>query len=157
MLNVRTTTIDGIDFAVGQLPAMRGHRLLPRLGKAIGPALAQGFDAMGGKGGDGDLGKLGAAIGLLFEHLTPDEYEAILRELFSTVAVKGAPLMDTFDVALAGKPATVIKLAAFCLEANFGNFSGVAQAWAARAAAMTATGSGSSSPSTSATSGPSGA
>lgn len=138
MLNAKDATIDGIKFTVGQLPYFRAQRLMPRIGKALGPALAQGFKALQGNGGTGDLEDLATAIGLLFEHLTPDEFEGIQRELFSAVMVDGQPLEKAADIVLAGKPMTGLKVVAAALEVNFGNFSGVAKQWGARAAAVMA-------------------
>lgn len=138
-INLPTSTVPaGEVFTVAQLPAMRGTKLLVRLGKALGPA----FSSM-----TGDLDKV---AGALFSGLSPDEAEGILRELFATTKVGTTDLMGVFDMTMQGQFKSLGKLIAFALEVQFGDFFG--DLVAAGKAAM---GNHSEGSSTSPTSGPS--
>ncbi len=117
--------IDGLGFSVTQLPGMRAQKMLPRLGKILGPAVAKLGGMAKGLGGL-DVGALGDAAEALFSTLTPEEYESLTRELLETAQVtqegKTAPLMRQYDDVMAGRVMTGVKLLAFALEVNFGDF-----------------------------------
>lgn len=120
--------IDGTMFAVSQLPAMRSMRLMHRLAKAVGPALLK---AAGGKAvslKELDLSNAGEAAQMLFETFSENDFETLIRELLESATVehegRTIPLMPVFDVVMAGKPGTILKLLKFALEVNYGSFFG---------------------------------
>ena len=119
-------------FTVQQMPAMRATRLLHRISKAVGPALAK---AMGGAEGgasfaDLDVSQLAPALELLFDRLSEDDLDQIVRELLetSTVELQGRqgrttkPLLPLIDELL--EVQDVLNVARFALEVNFKGFFG---------------------------------
>lgn len=133
--------IDGLVFEVAQLPAMRANKLLVRLGKVIGPALGKVSKLMQGGAksiADAELSAVGEAIEALFDKLTPEEFEAVTKELLAGASVTGAesvedggtggkkvPLLPVFDRVMQGRTVTLGKLLAFAFEVNFADFFGV--------------------------------
>src|SRR5579859_3153297 len=124
MIEPRTKEINGVAFTVRQLPAMRALRMLNRLARTIGPAMA----SLGASGGTFDFESLATALAKLGDKLTDQELEGITRELLEGTTFQpsdgspGGALLPQFDVALQGKPDVTLKLLAFALEANYGNF-----------------------------------
>lgn len=125
--------IDGLRFAVQQLPAMRSMRLLHKLARAIGPGLLKSLSGAGDvsagvKVADMDVGDMADGIGMVFDRFSADDLEALIRELFesATVAEGGntLPLMPVFDNVMAGRPTTVLKAVRFALEVNYRDFFG---------------------------------
>lgn len=121
--------IDGTVFAVTQLPAMRSMRLMHRLAKAVGPAMLK---AVGGKAvslKELDLASVGDAAQMVFETFSENDFEALIRELLEGATVdhegRTIPLMPVFDLVLAGKVGTILKLLKFALEVNYGSFFAV--------------------------------
>lgn len=132
MIQSRTVTLptadhpEGESFTISQLPAMRGVRLFTRLGKVLGPALAQVGKVLSSSGGLDtiELDALAPALGALFSNLEADVVEQLLRELFATVKVGTQDLLPVFDAKFAGRFDSVLKLAGASLEVQFGNFFG---------------------------------
>jgi hypothetical protein len=134
----QTKTIGGRDYTVSQLPAMKAVKVLHRIGKALGPALARAFAALGGKNAGANLleidlsgidaGEFAEAIAGLFRDLPEAELEKLIRDLLETCTVtdeegKTGLLMKTFDVSMQGRMQDLFALLAFAFEVNFGNFS----------------------------------
>jgi hypothetical protein len=144
----RTLSLDGFTYTIGRLPPRRALKLENRLMRALGPGVAALVTAVPLKEGKPDverlnLAALGPALQGLFAQLTPDEQDAIMAELLSTVIVatpdgKGGPLMPLFDAHFDGRLPAVFKVCWAALEANFGGFIAplVAFARAAGAAAL---------------------
>lgn len=107
-------------YSVTQLPAMAGLKMLARLSRALGPALAQLSDA----DASGEIGaaSLGAAVGVLCEKLSDTEIEGISKTLLSGSTVDEQPLLQQFDAHFAGKPELALQLLGFAVEVNFGGF-----------------------------------
>ncbi len=129
MRSTDTRTIDGFSYDVTQLPGMRGVRFLARLGRIVGPSLGGLITSLQGGGLAGaDLSAVAVSVGRLFIDLTENELEAICRELLGSatyrdpVTQKIVPVMDDFDLHFQGRAASVLKLLAFALEVNYGNF-----------------------------------
>jgi len=129
-LETKSTDIGGVAYQVTQLPAMRGLKLLNRLGRALGPALA---DLLGGAESlssiaQMDLGALGVSVRALFDRLTEDELQFFTATLLENarVTINGqvGPLMPVFDLHFAGQYENLFRLLWFALETNYGNFSG---------------------------------
>lgn len=123
-------TIDGLTFTVQQLPAMRSLKLMHRLGKTIGPALLKSLSgAPSGatvKVGNINVADMADGVALLFDRLSADDAESIVRELFETTMVtengQTFQLMPVFDNVLAGKMSTLFKAVRFALEVNYQDF-----------------------------------
>jgi hypothetical protein len=121
-------------YAVSQLPAMQAYRLLPRIGKAVGPVLGK---ILAG-GGLKDLlsQDLGPAVEKLFDNLTDDELEFLTRELLTGATVqytengkrKVVQLFggdgDAFNLVMRGHIPDVFRVLYFAFRVNYGNFSG---------------------------------
>ena len=135
MIATQEKTIDGLRFAVTQLPAMKAFRTLNRIGRALGPALAKGLGALKGKLGDASVEALGGAATELFARLSDDELEALTRELLTFCTVDGKPLMPQFDLVMQGRMGTLLKLLRFAFEVNYGDFFAGARGLAAQAMA----------------------
>ena len=75
-----------------------------------------------------DLSNAGEAAQMLFETFSENDFEALIRELLESATVEHEghtiPLMPVFDVVMAGKPGTILKLLKFALEVNYGSFFG---------------------------------
>jgi hypothetical protein len=158
MLKVEKREIDGSEYTVTQLDAWRAMRLLARVGAVIGPALSVAADAAA----TGDVmgmsaDKAGSVIASLAAKLTPEELEAITRELLWNALRDDRPISGKqFGLEMAGQMATVFKLLFFAFEVNYGDFFDAARGLLAkmpRAAAQFAPPASTTSP----TSGPAGA
>lgn len=128
MIGTQSKVIGGTTFEVQQHPARRAMRLLPRLGKLIGP-LAGTAKAAASAGGLGEIDPdvLARLVGSLFDALSPDEFDALLGELLSFTAIvepdgRKMPLWPVFDSRMQGRPEDVLVLAAFSVQVNFGGF-----------------------------------
>jgi len=123
-------TIDGLTFTVQQLPAMRSLKLMHKLGKTIGPAMLKALSgAPAGKEikvGNINVADMADGVSLLFDRLSAEDTESIVRELFETTMVtengQTFQLMPVFDNVLAGKMATLFKAVKFALEVNYQDF-----------------------------------
>lgn len=128
MRKQQTKTIDGMTFTVQQLPAMRAQRLKPRIVSILAGPAAKIGTVLGGarRLEDLDLGALAGAFDALAGKLSPDEYEAVTRELLETTLVQQGPnlipLLPVFDDIMAGRTLTVDKLLLFAVEVNYGDF-----------------------------------
>jgi hypothetical protein len=128
MVTTQEKVIDGMHFAITQLPGMKGLRMSQRLGRILGPALAKGLSGMGSVSLDRltesavNMETIGEAVAILFDRLSENELEAITRELFASATVDGKPLMAAFDLVMQGKTLTVYKALLFAFEVNFGSF-----------------------------------
>jgi hypothetical protein len=111
--------IDGRRYAVTQLPAMRALRLLNRLGRIAGPALVGLVE-----GASAPPGALGLAAEGVFERLSDEELEALVKELLSSARVDGKELLPQFDLHFQGRMGTLFRVLSFALEANYGGFFG---------------------------------
>ena len=126
-LESKTTDIGGVTYQVTQLPAMRGFKLLNRLGRTFGPTVA---DLLGGATSLADLNVafLAPSIRELFDRLTEAELETLTKELLGQALVtlegKTKPLMPVFDIHFAGRYDDILKLLWFAVEANYGSFFG---------------------------------
>jgi hypothetical protein len=132
--------IDGLTFEVFPLEPKRAQRLLLRVAGLLAPSLGKALGAFNAEDGkpfdmahaEVDFSALGAAVPALFEKLTPEELEAVQKELFSFawhIASDGQrhAVWQFFDLVMSKEgatPWTPLKLTLFAWEANFGNFSG---------------------------------
>jgi len=125
---IQSKKIDGIEFTVQQMPGMASIRFLAVMGQKIGPALSVvGRELQGVKSlKDLNEGSIGAIVAASFLNITPDDAEAITRELVSmATAVEGGKSRDLsveFDDFFQGRPMLVFKVLGFSLEVNYGSF-----------------------------------
>ncbi len=119
--------IDGIEFTVTQLPAMRSMKLMHKLARALGPAMAKAAGA-GTQLGQQDIASFGEAAQAAFDRFSAEDLEALIKELFETATMtldgNTVPIMPVFNDALAGKPGTILKALQFALEVNYSDFLG---------------------------------
>ncbi len=123
-LKTETRTIGPFDVSVTQLSAMRAMALLPRLGKAIAPALEK-LDMTT------DLTKnaLPVLVGFLAS-VEPQEAQALVRDLNvgTTVTVDGKQRSLSSDAAIDGvfngQVPMLLQVTLFAIEVNFGDFFG---------------------------------
>lgn len=126
-LQNQTREINGVTYEIQQLPARRAMKLLARLGKLVAPlvAVAQGAAKSGGVL-KLDAGLLTSAVGGLFDALPPEDVEPLMAELFASAVILDGnarvPLWPVFDLRMQGRTFDVLKLAAFAVEVNFGDF-----------------------------------
>lgn len=145
----QTRTIAGIEYSITQMPARKGTHWFYRLMGVLGPAatklggLGKGSTAQSLTMADlmDNVDELGAAVEVIYEKLPPEEFEEMRQAFFWSLERKDAKgftdLSDAnkFDVELAGEVFTVLKLMAFAIEVNFGDFFGVLRARIAKAVA----------------------
>lgn len=127
-IGTRTKEIGGVVYEVQQHPARRAMRLLPRLGKLVGP-LVGAVKAASNAGGLGEVPAdvLARLVGSLFDSISPDDFEGLLGELFAFTTVvepdgRKLNLWPVFDLRMQGRPEDVLRLAAFSIEVNFSGF-----------------------------------
>lgn len=122
----QTKTIDGVAYAVTQLPARRAARLLNRLLRVFGPAL--GGLAGAAKGGasleTADLSSVGPVLEGLFARLSEDEQDHLINELLATATVDGKEVLPVLDLHFQGRLGALFKLVGFAVKVNFEDFSG---------------------------------
>jgi hypothetical protein len=134
MLQSKTKTLTGVDgrsldVATTTLPARRALKLGGKIGRYVGPALAQakGIDT------EADLAALAPALAALFSGLEDADYDALLLDIFAMTSVTaklgGESLVKTdltstgaIDNVFGRDVAALVKAAAFVLEVNFGDF-----------------------------------
>jgi hypothetical protein len=125
-INTQERTIDGRTYTVQQLPARKALKTLNRLGKVFGPALAQAATAVGSSAkldiAAIDVAKLGGAVEALFANLEDADLDHFVQTFLESSLVDGAPLYAQLDVVFMGKIDGLLKLLAFAVEVNFGNF-----------------------------------
>lgn len=128
MIQAETRTISGDEYEVTQLPSGRGRKLLLRILRVVGPALAELV-----RGGDGvKLSEVGAdglasAMQELAARLTEDDFEYAVRELAGATKVRiggGDPtkLETIIDLHFAGEYGAMLQWLAFALEVNYRSF-----------------------------------
>lgn len=120
---------------VQQLPAMKAFKLLARLGRSVGPALA-----LFAKGDDG----IEQGVRILFERVTPEELEGVTRELLAGAQIEmpgddGGPvrvdLLKVFDREFQGEMGSILAVVVHALSVNYANFFGEAVALGKQATA----------------------
>lgn len=132
-LETQTRKIDDHDVNCTPHKARAGARLLARLVRHVGPALAKlrGLDVKNVK--DADIADFGPAVAGLAESLTPDEFDSLTLEILSRCSItmpdeRGSlKLFDlskpvAIDDAFSGELKLMFKVMAWALEVNFGNF-----------------------------------
>lgn len=108
MIQQKTVSVLGTDYLLTHIPAIRGTRMLKRLVKLVGPAMAT-FQK------DNDLG---GAMSALFESLD-DGVEALIVELVAS-ATKGSVGIN-FDSEFAGEYDKLALLVKEIVEFNYGS------------------------------------
>lgn len=124
-----TREIDGKLYSLSPLLGRPVLRLWYKLSGILVAAASKAFgEAESFEDVNGDT--INAAVEVLLTKLSPDELEAVRKELFETlVLIEGGgaqqfPLGNdsVFDLKLQGRPLTVLKLFAFAVEVNFSDF-----------------------------------
>jgi len=132
--------IDGATYHVVPLPPRRALKLGNRVARAGGPGLISLLSAGGVQSVDDiDAAALGMAVRSLFRELTPDDQDAIMAELFSTVQVRQnerlTPVMPIFDLHFVGRLPAAVELMWEALKVNYSSFGFALAAIGARAGA----------------------
>lgn len=108
MIQQKTVTVLGQDYLLTHIPAIRGTRMLKRIVKLVGPAMATFQKEQ----------DLGGAMQALFDSLD-DGLEALLVELVSS-ASKGSVAIS-FDNEFAGEYDRLFLLVQEIVEFNYGS------------------------------------
>lgn len=145
-LKMEEKTIDGVNYTISQIGATRSVKLLARLGRVFGPALARVFAVVEKvdptksiKEQEIDLVAAGAVFQSLFSSLDDAEIDGLLRELFANVAATGSVEACGFlgafegdlkkiDAHFGGRVDALFRVAFASLEVNYGSFFGVVAA-----------------------------
>lgn len=127
MIQTKEVELDGVGFILALPPAMRALKLLTRLGKIAGPAVAAIASAAGGRGLKGlDVAAIGGALLVLFERLSPDDFEQLAKELLQGCRArhgdKAVDLVHSFDVVFAGRPLLALKVLQAQIGFTYGDF-----------------------------------
>lgn len=127
MVHTGSITLGERVYTVTQLPAMRAAKLIPRLGKMLGPTFARMLTMPGASGLAGllkmDVGALAPAVETLFDRLTETELESLIKLMLESATVDGRPLLVRFDTEMQGRILDLFKLLKFAFEVNYTNFS----------------------------------
>lgn len=137
MLKSEKTTIDGVGYEVTQLPYTQGRKLLLRLYKTLGPALAKGFAnaptlPQGASVVDVSVKDLAPAFGGLIEgladNLSEEDFDYLTETLaectcISTEKDKWVPLKSSMEFHFAGNYGEMFAWLGFALKVNFGGFT----------------------------------
>lgn len=124
MIETKEKQIDGHTYAVTQFPGRRAFKIKTAILLKLGPALAVSLDGAVAKAG-ADLNIASIASALEKITMSSDEFLDLVLELISQTRRDGKEITpEVFDLEFAGNLQTVYKVAAFVLEANFGNFFG---------------------------------
>jgi hypothetical protein len=127
--------LSGYLYTVQQLPATRAYKLLHRLGRALAPAAARAAGAAQGLSLASllgiDVAALAPALESVFDRLSEEQLEGVIKELFNGAVVQGegvtVPYLEkreVFDDHFAGRMTDLFKVAAFALKANYDDFLG---------------------------------
>jgi hypothetical protein len=112
----KTIEVNGSEYLITQLGALKGTRVLKEITKLVGPAFAQ----MQKKDGDGESGTIGDALGILFENLDNANIEGMIMELANTVAKSNGSAIN-FDMEFAGEYDKLFLVLKEVAEFNFGS------------------------------------
>lgn len=157
MIETHTREIDGTAYQVSQFGATQGRKILARLAKALGPALAA-LVAGAPEGAKADAAvsraNIGEAIRALCEGLREEDLDLLTSALVEKTMVRvdadsdaWVPLKGVFDAHFAGRYAALLGWIAFGLEVNYGDFFSASSATGAVLGALGRTPSPSRSPS----------
>lgn len=112
----KNITVNGSEYLITQLGALKGTRVLKEITKLVGPAFAK----IQTRGDDGQSGTLGDALGVLFENLDNANVEGMIMELANTVTkANGSAII--FDMEFAGEYDKLYHVLKEVLEFNFGS------------------------------------
>ncbi len=123
MIETKEKQIDGHTYAVTQFPGRRAFKIKTAILLKLGPALAVSLAGAQGSGADLNIASIASALEKIT--MSSDEFLDLVLELISQTRRDGKEITpEVFDLEFAGNLQTVYKVAAFVLEANFGNFFG---------------------------------
>lgn len=112
--------IDGASYEVMPMPVDPSTELFFRIGKVLGPALAEA------KGvsleAKVNVQLLGPMAARLLMSADPKEVQAIYKKAFEYVRRDGVPLDKTYTVMFSGKLATMVKVLGHFLRVTYGDF-----------------------------------
>lgn len=112
--------VNGSEYLITQLGALKGTRVLKEITKLIGPAFASMQKKGVGKDGEEQTGTLGDALGILFENLDNANIEGMIMELAATVSkANGSAIV--FDMEFAGEYDKLYLVLKEVAEFNFGS------------------------------------
>lgn len=126
MREPESTEIDGVTYVVRPLPASRGIDLTLRLGRILGPTLAEVTKLAGASKEDvkgRGLDIIGRAASELFERATADQLKAVWLPLAEETRIdtggdKKPKLSDVFEVQFQGRLDLFVRWLTFALEVN---------------------------------------
>ncbi|MFZ5440461.1 MAG: phage tail assembly chaperone [Myxococcota bacterium] len=114
-----TKVIDGLEFEIAPLPALRAFSTLPRIVALFAP-ITDNFS-----GAETDVAAIARALGALMR-TKPEELTALLKILLEGATVmhegKRVTLLPVFDVVMHRKVLTAYKLLIFAVEVNYTDF-----------------------------------
>ena len=110
----KTIDVQGTEYLITQLGALKGTRVLKEITKLVGPA----FASMQKK--DEGQGTIGDALGILFENLDNANIEGMIMELANTVAKPNGSAIN-FDMEFAGEYDKLFLVLKEVAEFNFGS------------------------------------
>ncbi len=109
----KTIEVNGSEYLITQLGALKGTRVLKEITKLVGPA----FASMQKKG---ESGSIGDALSILFENLDNANIEGMIMELANTVAKSNGSAIN-FDMEFAGEYDKLFLVLKEVAEFNFGS------------------------------------
>ena len=119
-----STEIGEHTISVTQWPAEKALSMKFKLLKALGPGFAKLGGALKAESSDGDeLNAISEGLSLLFEHNTPEDAVALIKECLLGVSIDGKKLTPTgFTEFFSGDDlARIYPILWFILKVNYGN------------------------------------
>lgn len=119
MIETLDKVINGANYSVTQMPAMRAIRMQARLLKLVGPS----FAAMIASSDHESDSSLPLALNLLVDKLDEKSFEQLVLDLMQGVRMDGVELTKTkIDLEFAGQTNDLYVVMQFVLEVNFSDF-----------------------------------
>lgn len=122
MIQTIEKNIDENIYTITQIPARRALKILTRLVKLLGPALAELVLANQKENENADS-CIPKAVALLASSLDENDFENLVMSLLEGIRKDGMELKPAiFDMEFAGKFNTLLKLLKEILQFNYGDF-----------------------------------
>jgi Phage tail assembly chaperone protein, TAC len=123
-LKTEVVVIDDLKFETTQFPAMRAYKLMTKLVKHLGPAIAM----LGAADGDVDIRHMAPALGAALGSMNDQDAASLLLEVLgcTTIELEDASInlgsQKSIDGVFSGRLSVMFQVAAHALKVNYQDF-----------------------------------